>query len=90
MEKCPHGNMKVFRFDDDTVIAKDQRDAPVVWHEEYGDGELVDNWEEWEEVPGDAEIGIHETEGSSSPVVKKTATEWAAEKGRGYLCTAQW
>ena len=85
--------MKVFTNDTDTVVAVDLADAQRVVEAHYGATFEQEGWsiDEWREVPADEPITIcnlHDR--GSDDRATKTAAEWAAEDGRGFLCSTEW
>ena len=85
--------MRVFTDDTDTVVAADLADARKVWEEHHGstfEQEMM-SLEDWSEVPEDEVITICNFHGNGSDdKVTRTASEWAAQNGRGFLCSTEW
>lgn len=85
--------MKVFTNGTDTFVAKSLNDIPAVIEAHYGFTMESEGWEldEFEEVPGDKPIticNVHDRGVDDKET--KTAAEWAAENGRGLLCSTEW
>ena len=85
--------MKVFTNDTDTVVAADLADVERVVEDHYGytfeqEGMSLDDWSE---VPPDEPITICNFH-NCGPDDKetRTAAEWAATEGRGFLCSTEW
>lgn len=83
--------------DCDTVIAESVEDANRAWEAWSGPSGVHDP-EAWDQVPDEQTITIH-CDASGAPStpgdggvgpVTKTAAEWAAGRGRGFLCTTEW
>lgn len=75
--------MHVFSDTEEMVVAADEDDARQVMRDLYGH----DAWSpdvEIEQMPDDKHFDIAEEAGGTP--IRKTFGEWAAEKGRGYLC----
>lgn len=85
--------MKVFTDGTYTFVAEDLADVPRVFAEVIGstmdqEGMSLD---EWRQVRDDKPIticNVHDR--GSDDKETKTAVEWAAENGRGLLCSTEW
>jgi hypothetical protein len=83
--------MKCYRFGDvDTVVAADPADAWVVLEAHSGDAsEYRRAGVEPDELADSEMLTIHEFDyGDGSRT--QTYGEWAAENGRGFLCSTEW
>jgi hypothetical protein len=87
--------MRVFTNDTDTVVAIKLEDVPDWLLEQYG-GDVEDyETKDWEEVPPDRYITIWcdadgdptEPEEDGATEIMRTAAEWAALRGAGFLCS---
>lgn len=86
----------LYANDNDVYIADDVDDLRAAWEEHTGD-----NWDDfgdaaaWHVVDPEATLSIWcdesgaptEPEADGAAIVTKTATEWAAERPRGMLCS---
>ena len=69
----------------DTVVARDPDDAKAVWEEHAG---VTYNDEPWAQLPDDKRFTIiNEDTGAET---SQTCGEWAAERGRGFLCSTEY
>ena len=85
--------MKVFTNDTDTVVAEDLADVQRVIEAQYGTTFEQEGWtlDEWGEVPDGEPITIRNVHDRGwDDKETKTAAEWAAENGRGLLCSTEW
>lgn len=86
--------MKVFTDGTLTVVAADLSDAQRVVEAHHGATFEQEGWtlDDWAEVPHDESITIR-TEDDDGPQgfsTTKTASEWAASDGRGFLCSTEY
>lgn len=72
----------MFSDSEEMVVASDEADARAVMREMCG-GDVWTADVEVEQMPDEKPLTIVDEEGGE---VRKTYGEWAAEKGRGYLC----
>jgi hypothetical protein len=88
-------DLHCFTDDCDTCVASSIEDAEAVMRE-YGITEH--DPECWERVEDATEITIH-CDSLGQPAIPgdpgvepitKTAAEWVASRGRGFLCTSEW
>lgn len=85
--------LRVFTNDTDTVVAVDLADAQRVVEAHYASTFEQEGWslDEWREVPADKPITIRNLHDCGwDDKATKTASEWAAENGRGFLCSTEW
>lgn len=85
--------LRVFTNHTDTVVAVDLADAQRVVEDHYGSTFEQEGWsiDEWGEVHGDKPIAIRNAHGQGwDDKETKTAAEWAASNGRGFLCSTEW
>lgn len=85
--------MKVFTNHTDTVVASCLADIPAVLAHHYGSTMEEEGWslDDWDQVPDDKQItirNVHDRGYYDKEV--KTAAEWAASEGRGFLCSTEW
>lgn len=74
-------------------VAKDKNHLhSLMFGSERDTADYILDWdpEDWEEVPETQAITIHEDEDRESAKVTKTAAEWAAENGPGFLCSSEY
>ena len=80
----------------DTVVARDFDDAWTVWAEAYGEDRAdYEEHDQWRRRPDGERLSIiNEDRASVSPDewtrTTKTCGEWAAENGRGFLCSTEY
>lgn len=85
--------LKVFTNDTDTVVANDLADAQRVWEEKIGatfeqEGMSLDDWSR---IADDKPITIRNLHDRGwDDKATKTAAEWVASEGRGFLCSTEW
>ncbi len=85
--------LRVFTNRTDTVVAADLADCQVVVEMQYGATFEQEGWtlDEWNEVDSQKSITIRNVNGNGwDDVGTKTAAEWAASHGRGFLCSTEW
>lgn len=85
--------LKVFTNDTDTVVATDLEDVKNIVEAHYGSTFEQEGWtiDEWGEVPDAEVITIHNFHDRGyDDKVARTAAEWAATEGRGFLCSTEW
>jgi hypothetical protein len=88
--------MNVYRIAEaDYIIAHNVADAWValaehtgesVWDVKDGEGRTDDDVEQ---LPPDREIAVSGVDGVGQPI-RRTAAEWVAFEGRGFLCSSEW
>lgn len=71
-------------------IAATLDDALAAQREHTGIGPDDQDREYWTEVPDESELGIYLDEEREAEATTKTCAEWAAEKGRGFLCSTEY
>lgn len=82
-------SLHVFTDDEEYAVAESEEDARRVFEETWG---FKPDWEKdyiggLSQCPDDKPFTIREA-GPAGENVTKTFGEWAAEKGRGYLCAS--
>lgn len=85
--------LRVFTNDTDTVVADDLADVQTVVEQQYGVTFEQEGWTlaEWREVTSTEPITIRNAHGQGwDDKETKTAFEWVASNGRGFLCTTEW
>jgi|JI10StandDraft_1071094.scaffolds.fasta_scaffold79507_5 hypothetical protein len=70
------------------VVAASEEDAQAAIAEHIGDKPEDVARRAWQEIPADRVIEIGTDDGRG--VLKKTAAEWVASDGRGFLCSTEW
>lgn len=85
--------MHVWTNTTDTVVAADIADAQRVWEEKIGatfEQEGMSIYD-WRQVPDDEVITIRNVHDRGwDDAETRTAAEWAAQEGRGFLCSTEW
>lgn len=93
--------LHVYEFEPDYVIAESVPDAVNVYRE-YVTSDEVMSADELEkqladgpaEIPDDQRLSIYIDErdriSDDGTLTNKPCGEWAAERGRGFLCTTEW
>lgn len=85
--------MKVFTNGTDTFVANDLADVANVYFEHTGvtlEQEML-TLDDFRELPGDEMKTIcNLNDGGVDDKATKTCAEWAAENGRGLLCSTEW
>jgi hypothetical protein len=85
--------LRVFTNHTGTVVASNLADAQRVVEAQYGATFEQEGWtlDEWGEVDESEPITIRNLNGNGwDDVATKTAAEWAASHGRGFLCSTEW
>lgn len=85
--------LSVFTNDTDTVIARDLADVQVIVEAHYGATFESEGWEldDWSKIPDNKDITICNLhDGGEGDRATKTAAEWIAQMGRGFLCSTEW
>jgi hypothetical protein len=85
--------MKVFTNGTDTVVAPSLEHVPAILAAHYGSTMEQEGWtlDEWDEVPDDKPITIHNAHGNGyDDVETRAAAEWAAKDGACFLCSTEW
>jgi len=88
------GALRVFEIGPDKVVAHDEADAWAVWCAHTGESRDDYEGEEARELPGDEPIRILVDEkgriSDSGALVIMRAEKWAAQEGRGFLCSSEY
>lgn len=85
--------LSVFTNGVDTVVARDLADVQTVVEAQYGSTFEQEGWslDEWEQVASDKDITICNISNRGSDAkLTMTAAKWAAQEGRGFLCSTEW
>lgn len=83
--------LRVWTNHTDTVIAADLDAVRAILRAHYGSNEFDDEAEEFQEVPSTELIRIRNFHGRGhDDVVERTAAEFAASEGAGFLCSTEW
>lgn len=84
--------LRVFTNGTDTVVAADLADAQRVVEAHHGVTFEQEGWslDEWEEVPSDQLITIWDEGYDALLYTSKTAADWVASDGRGFLCSTEY
>lgn len=80
--------MKLWTNGVDTYIAEFPEDIPALYKKATGDSYDPEEYEPWIERVGDP-ISIWLPDPHSGERVTKTASEWIAEYGPGFLCSTE-
>lgn len=78
--------LHVWTDDAEWVVASSLDDVRAVLREHRGDDDIL--IEDFTKLPDDKVITISDEDGSGK--TSKTAAEWAAENGRGFLCSTEY
>ena len=85
--------MKVFTNGTDTVVAENLIDVAEVLTNHYGSTMEQEGWtlDEWGQVDDNTPIVSRNVNGNGyDDKATRTAAEWAAQNGRGFLCSTEW
>jgi hypothetical protein len=82
-------DLHCFTNEIDTYVAASLEDALAAEREHTGMRPEDQDPETWEQLAEDHELGIWLDEELKNHATK-TCAEWAAERGRGFLCTSEY
>lgn len=82
-------DLHVFANDCEWYVAADLDDALAAQREFTGFTEDDQERDEWDQLDDESSLNVHMEIDGEDELVTKTCREWAAEKGRGFLCTTE-
>lgn len=82
-------DLHVFTNDAEWYVAESLEDALAAQREQTGFTAEDQEPSEWGQLDDDGLLSIRVDEECAEPAVSKTCREWAAEKGRGFLCSTE-
>lgn len=83
------GDLHVFTNDVEWYVASTLDDALAAQRENTGFDAQDQDREEWGQLDDESPLSVFMDEDCSEPAVSKTCREWAAERGRGFLCSTE-
>lgn len=81
-------DLHVFSNDCEWYVAANLDDALAAQRENTGFSEEDQDREEWGQLDDDFPLAVRLDE-DDEPAVTKTCREWAADHGRGFLCSTE-